>query len=333
MSEPTAVRWKRRATTIPVMLAATAVAVVGLPVLAPAAVVVDLVRGRPALPTLRLYGFALQYLLNDSLEILLAPFLWAAAGFGTRLGSSASRARHQRLQDWSADALARRAEQLLGLGIELSAQARARLQPGPVIVLSRHVSVLDASIPGLLYQRLGYSARGVVMAELLADPGFDLIYHRTGSVFIPRDDGPAAVDAVRSMAAGADGRTALIIFPEGRLFTPRVLERALKRLADTDPERAERFSDVTSVLPPRAGGFAALLAAVPDADVVLVDHRGLDHIGPLRNLRRLVPFDRPITVSVERYARADLPADRDGQARWLDDRWLELERRLDGAGH
>ncbi|MEP6665583.1 MAG: hypothetical protein ABJA81_03950, partial [Nocardioidaceae bacterium] len=27
-----------------------------------------------------------------------------------------------------------------------------------------------------LYHRLGYRTRGVIMAELLADPGFDLIY-------------------------------------------------------------------------------------------------------------------------------------------------------------
>jgi Acyltransferase len=200
------------------MLAATASLTVMSPVILVAAAIADLARHRRRFPTVRLALFAMQYAVNDSAEILLAPMLWLVAGCGTRLNRPASIGRHQRLQAWSIEVLARRAERLLGVRLELDATAINALTPGPVLVLCRHVNIIDASIPTLLYQRLGYHTRGVIMAELLADPGFDLIYRRTGSVFIPRDNGPEAVALLQHLREGIDESTAVVIFPEGRLF-------------------------------------------------------------------------------------------------------------------
>lgn len=312
--------------TVPVMLAATSVAVVGLPILATVAIVADLARGRRKLPTLRVYGFLLQYLVNDSLEIVLAPVYWVAAGFGTRLDSAASMARHQRLQTWSISTLVRRAQQLLGLRIELAERDRQALTPGPVIVISRHASLFDASLPGHLYQEVGFGVRGVIMAELLADPGFDLIYGRLGSVFIPRDDGPRARAEIAAMTERAPTDTAFIIFPEGRLFDPGARDRALARLADGDTERAKRLASLSAVLPPRPGGFQGLLAALPDADVVVLDHTGLDRFRTVADLIDAVPATEPIRVTAARHRRADIPDDPIGQVAWLDEVWLRLDQ-------
>lgn len=326
------------------MLVATAIGFVALPVLAPALVVGDLVRGRPRLPRLRVYLFALQYGFNDSVEIVLAPIYWARAGFGTGLGSPASLERHRRLQWWSLDLLARRAERLLGLAVDLDDESRAALGPGPVVVVSRHVSLFDASLPALVYGRLGFATRGVVMAELLADPGFDLIYGRLGSVFIPRDDGPAARAAVEAMAASIarddDGRagetTAVGIYPEGRLFRPDVRDRLLARLGASDPGRAERLAGLSNLLPPRPGGLRILLEALPAADLVVLDHDGLDDLGRLADLADVAPLDRSIRVTARRIPRAEIPGvdpAEDGSAdaftAWLDRLWLDLDRSLD----
>jgi hypothetical protein len=192
-------RWKRRSRTVPLMLAATAGSVLASPVILVVAAAVDLARFRFRLPTVRVALFLLQYAVNDSVEIVLAPLYWVRAGFGTRLDRPASIKRHQRLQAWSIGLLARRAERLLGIRIEIDEASVAALGPCPAVVLCRHVSIVDASLPALLYQRLGWRTRGVIMAELLADPGFDLIYGRTGSVFIPRDNGPEA----RELCAGS----------------------------------------------------------------------------------------------------------------------------------
>jgi 1-acyl-sn-glycerol-3-phosphate acyltransferase len=323
-AEPFASRWKRRARTIPLMLAATVVGVLTSPAILAAAVVVDLAKRRFRLPTVRVALFLLQYGVNDSVEILLAPAYWMAAAFGTRLDQPASVARHERLQRWSVDVLAHRAEQLLGLRLDVDPDSTALLTPGPVIVLCRHVNIVDASLPTLLYQRLGYRTRGVIMAELLADPGFDLIYTRTGSVFIPRDNGPEAIAMIRKLGQTIDSTTAVVIFPEGRLFRPDRLDRAVTRLALENPGRAARLASLRHVLPPRPGGVLALLDTIP-ADVIVVAHTGLDQYASFTDLAKAVPLRKPVRVTAWRVARDQIP---DGDAEriaWLDEQWLLVD--------
>ena len=326
-AEPFASRWKRRARTIPLMLAATVVGVLVSPVIVAAAAIVDVAKGRLRLPTVRVFLFLLQYGINDSIEILLAPIYWMLAGFGTRLDQPRSIARHDRLQHWSIDVLARRAERLLGLRLNIDKVSLAALTPGPVIVLCRHVNIVDASLPTLLYQRLGYRSRGVIMAELLADPGFDLIYARTGSVFIPRDNGPEAIAEVRTLGQRLDSTTAVVIFPEGRLFRPDRLERAKARLALENPERAARLESLSHVLPPRPGGVLALLDSIP-ADVVVIAHTGLDAFASFTELAKAVPLRAPIQITAWRVPVAQIPTGAANRIAWLDEQWVLVNNRV-----
>jgi 1-acyl-sn-glycerol-3-phosphate acyltransferase len=325
-AEPSAVRWRRRARTIPAMLAITAVAVAGAPFLVPAAVAFDLVQGRPRFPSVRVLLFGIQYAINDSVEILLAPILWLMAGFGTTLDRPTSVRRHERLQAWSIGVMGRRAERLLGLRLDVEPDANDALTPGPVIVVCRHVNIVDASLPAMLYQRLGYRTRGVIMAELLADPGFDLIYRRTGSVFIPRDNGPQARELIHHLQDGVDETTAVVIFPEGRLFRPELLTRFMSKLTDTHPERARRLSGLRHVLPPRPGGVLALLDAIPHADLVVIAHAGLDQFASFSDLAKAVPLKDPIHVSAWRIRAADIPSDPGDRVAWLDQQWVHVDR-------
>ncbi len=318
--------------TIPTMLVATVVAVLALPILLPLSVVVDAVRLRFRLPTARTYLFLLQYVINDSIEIIIAPIYWLLAGFGSGLHRPASIARHQRIQYWSLGTLTRRAERLLGLRVVIDPQQAELLEPGPVVVISRHASLFDASLPALLYRSSRLGVRGVIMAELLADPGFDLIYGRLGSVFIPRDNGAEALAEIKRMADAATDDTAFVIFPEGRLFRPETKERMLKSVNRSDPERAEKLSGLTHVLPPRTGGLHALLASLPTADVVLVDHGGLDRYQTMADLVAGVPATEPVTLSVRRIPRTEIPDDEAKQVTWLDDLWMEIDAKL-AAGH
>jgi 1-acyl-sn-glycerol-3-phosphate acyltransferase len=334
--EPSALRWKRRARTVPAMLAITAAGILLCPILALVAATADVARRRYRLPTVRLLIFFLQYAINDSAEILLAPIYWLLAGFGRTLSHPRSVRRHERLQAWSLEVLARRAERYLGLRLEIGPESSAVLRPGPVIVMCRHVNLVDASLPTLLYQRLGYRTRGVIMAELLADPGFDLIYGRTGSVFIPRDNGSHSREMLGRVGDGLDETSAVVIFPEGRLFRPDRLERALARLSAGNPDRAARLAGLRHVLPPRPGGVLALLEFVPGADVVVIAHTGLDRFATFRELACVVPLREPIRVVAWRVPAADIPKDDPGRTAWLDeqwirvDAWIESERRWDG---
>ena len=317
--------WRRRARTVPTMLAVTALLVPLAPVWLPLAVVVDLLRGRWRLPLLRVLLFGLQYAVNDTVEILLAPVLWMWAGFGRTLGSERSVRRHQVLQEWSIAVLGRRARRLLGLRVELDDVSWRALGPAPVIVLCRHVNVVDASLPSLLYGRIGIATRGVIMAEMLADPGFDLIYSRAGSVFIPRADGANALALVEEMARHAERPDAVVIFPEGRLFNPEARDRAVERIAAADTERAERVRPLRHVLPPRPGGVLALLAGLPDRDVVVIAHTGLEPYPTFRSLARAVPLTTPVQVEAWRVPRADIPDDVAAQTEWLDAQWARVD--------
>ena len=307
------------------MLASTTTALVLAPLIAAGATFVDLTRRQCRLPTVRTFLFLLQYGVNDSVEILLSPILWVVAGGGKRLRTTASIARHQRLQRWSVRVLLRRANRLLGLRVAIDDSSQAALLPAPAIVLCRHVSLVDASLPSILYLDSGVDLHGVIMAELLTDPGFDLLYGRLGSVFIPRDNGPDALTAIAALGQRVDTSSVAVIFPEGRLFRPDVAQRALASIARSDPHRANRLSSLRHVLPPRPGGFVALLATCPGVDVVVVSHSGLERYGSFRDLARQVPLGLAVTVEATRYRRSEIPTDDAGAARWLDDVWLALD--------
>ena len=324
-AEPFASRWKRRVRTIPTMLAITVCGIFASPLILAAAAAADIARGRFRMPTVRVALFLLQYAINDSVEIMLAPVYWVLAGFGTRLEQPASLRRHELLQQWSLDVMARRADRLLGLRIDIDAESIQAMCPGPVIVLCRHVNLVDASLPTVLYQRLGYRTRSAIMAELLADPGFDLIYGRTGSVFIPRDGGPEARAMLRRLSDGLDSRTAVVIFPEGRLFRPDRLERTMGRLAVQSPERALRLAPLRHVLPPRPGGALAVLDAIAGADVVVIAHTGLDQFGSFAALCKAVPLSDPIRVIAWRVPAAEIPNGDHERTRWLDEQWLRID--------
>ena len=322
-------QWRRRRRTIPIMLGATGVAIAFAPFIVLFAAISDVTQGRRRFPAVRTFLFVLQYGVNDSIEILLAPVLWAVAGVGTRLHGETSIARHQRLQRWSLRVLIRRAERLLGLRIAVDAASAFALLPAPAIVVCRHVSLFDASLPSALYLSSGVDVRSVIMAELLADPGFDLLYGRLGSVFIPRDNGPDARAQVAHFGRGIGGSSVAVIFPEGRLFRSDIAKRSLLSIAKTDAARAERLQNLRHVLPPRPGGFAALLEACPTLDVVVISHTGLEKYGAFRDLVRDVPLTSPITVRASRYPRREIPADAVGAARWLDNTWLEMDEWID----
>ena len=311
------------------MLGATSLGIVALPIALPALVVADLARGRVRFPSARVYLFVLQYGINDSIEILLAPWYWILAGFGTRLDRRTSIRRHERVQRWSIATLARRAEQLLGVKIEIDAASLDALKPAPAIVLCRHVNLFDASLPALLYHQCGLPVRGVIMAELLADPGFDLFYRRTGSIFIPRDNGPEARGAIGAMSDTFDNQTVAVIFPEGRLFRPELLERFKAKIAQADSVRDRSVSTLRHVLPPRSSGFSTLLDALPDGDVVVIAHSGFDPYPTFTSLARAVPLRSPIRVRVTRFARETIPDDDAGRVQWLDRVWNDLDDWLD----
>lgn len=224
--------------------------------------------------------------------------------------------------------LARRAEQLLGIVVNIDLASDEQLGNGPSIVISRHVHLSDVSLPALLYQRRGCVSRGVTMAELFADPGFDILYQRTGSIFIGRDGSPDTAERVKPVAQGLDEHTVAVIFPEGRFFRPAVLDRSLARLPRTHPARGERIEGLSHLLPPRPAGLLALIEAAPEAEPVAMNHFGLDAAPSIRTLGSAAPLDLTITVIASRYARSQNSSGDEEFITWLDVIWCEMDAAL-----
>lgn len=321
---------RRRSLSIPSSVGVLVAAVLAAPVILPVGFTVDVLRRRHRLPTLRLWAFAVQFLLLDLFAVASAAVLWVAFGFGRRLDGERSLAVHARVQWWWASKVLAAARRTLGL--RFAYDNPDALAPGPLLVMGRHCSYGDALLPAVLFgheHRL--QLRYVLTLGLAWLPSLDLFGHRLRNHFVNRTSGAAGeLLAVGRVARGMSHGDAAVIFPEGQFFTPERRERALARLAADDPALAERAARLRHVLPPRPGGVLALLGGAPaDTDVVLLGHVGFEGFSTVADLWRNVPLREPVTVRTWRFAAAEVPRGRRRRVDWLFDRWEQLDGWVD----
>lgn len=311
---------QRRAVSIPSVLLAAVALVVLLPLWLPLAALADIVRLRWRLPTVRLLGFAVCWTWLEAVGVTVALLLWLT---GQRRNERA----HFGLQRWWAARLMGALR--LTTGIRVDAADADSLVPGPAIMLCRHASLADSLLSAwVVTSKARMNPRYVLKKELLADPCLDVVGNRLPNYFLDREahDSAPELDALRALSAGLTDDQVAIIFPEGTRSSPKKRERAMEKIRERDPVRADRLAGLQHLLPPRPAGSQALLDGRTDVDVIIAWHVGFDGLdtfgGILRHLAR-----RPPTVQfhARRVARADVP---DGAAftQWLDDQWLQSDR-------
>lgn len=311
---------QRRAVSIPsVLLAATALLVL-LPVWLPLAALADLVRGRLRLPTVRLLAFAVCWSWLEAVGVTIAAGLWLV---GQRRNARA----HFALQRWWAAQLMSALQ--LTTGIRVDAADATSLSPGPAIMLCRHASLADSLLSAwVVTSKARMNPRYVLKKELLADPCLDVVGNRLPNYFLDRQapDSATELSALRILAAGlTDGQVA-VIFPEGTRSSPPKRARALQKIRERDPARADRLAEMQHLLPPRPAGALALLGGCPQADVIVAWHVGFDGLDTFGGiLRHLARTPTPVQFHARRIARADVPGG-DAFTRWLDDQWLQSDR-------
>lgn len=308
----------RRIVSVSLVVLATVV----LTVLAPLALVVcavhDLVT-RARWKWCRLYLFLLGFLWWEMFAVVSTPILWVASGFGWRLSAPVFQRAHAWIQVEWMKSITWLMEHLLGFRFEFHGFDEVR--PGPVIVLARHSSIADVLLPALPLIEAGLGLRFVLKRELLAVPSLDIFGHRLPNHFVDRSgaDTEGELARLQQLAAEMGPDEGLVIFPEGTRFSAEKRERAINRVERTDPVLAARMRRLRHVMPPRAGGTAALLAGAPDAGLVLFLHHGMEGLREVRDVVALVPLDRPITITARRIPRSEV--DEENLGDWLLDLW------------
>lgn len=318
---------QRRAVSIPALLLAALALVVLLPLWLPLAALSDGVRLRWRLPTVRLLAFAVCWAWLETIGVTVALLLWLS-------GQRRNQRAHFGLQRWWAARLMGALQ--LTTGIRIEAADASSLPPGPAIMLCRHASLADSLLSAwVVTSTARMNPRYVLKKELLADPCLDIVGNRLPNYFLDRQapDSTIELSKLRSLAAGLTDGEVAIIFPEGTRSSPKKRERALEKIRERDPARADRLAGMLHLLPPRPAGTQALLGGRPDADVIIAWHVGFDGLDTFGGvLRHLARRPRAVQFHARRIARADVP---DGASftRWLDDQWLQSDRAVHDLLH
>lgn len=315
----------RRLVTIPGLFLALAATIVLSPLLVLVAGAFDMLRADRGWPSVRMVGFLLAYLGYETLGVLGAGWIWISQPLSRRNWAE----RNHRLQLWWVRSLVRAGGPILGLRLEV--EIVGPLRPGPLIVAGRHVSIIDALLPAAV---LGLDAdlrlRYVLTRGLRLDPCLDIVGHRLPNHFIDRQGSNSATEvaALERLAGDLGEEDAVVIFPEGGLFTAGRRQRTLDHLDRTGSDRLETARGLRNLLLPRRAGISALMRASPSADLMVVGHLGFEPLGSVKALWRALPLTDPVRLRLERFDRGDLPLDERGWVRWLDVRWTAMDEWL-----
>ncbi len=324
-------RWARRVLLWPAVVLGVPLLVALAPALFAAAAGIDLLTGPRRLRAIRLTAMALNYIVLEWVGLVAGAVLWVITAGGLLHRRRWSQRLHHLVQMWWARAVMAAAGRWLGARWRIDGGEST--DRGPMIVAARHTSFFDAVVPSLVIgEHPDIHLRHVLKAELVWDPCLDLYGHRLPNHFVARASFQRAGELAAIGAMGADlGADAAIIFPEGTFRTQARADTVMRRLAQREPDRADRLT-LRHLLPPQLGGLCALMAAAPEADLVFIAHRGFEPFGSFRSILANVPFQEPIEIKVWRVPAADVPADGTGRHALLDHWWQQMDDWIEEAG-
>ena len=311
--------WVRRPITGLGVFSLAILLTVTLPFWALITMMVDAVRGRWRFPIPRLIAFATCWAWLETIGLVLALFL-----FFTKRGRSVSA--HYALQTWWCRSLI----QALGftVGLQITVEGAEQVGEGPFIALGRHASLADSIMCSwVIASHVGLRPRFVLKKELKMDPCLDILGHRLPNYFVDRESSDIAgeLQGIEQMAAGLGVKDCAVIFPEGSRASAKKRVRALEKLRERSPQRAEFLSSLKFLIPPKPAGANALLSAVPEANVLTMWHSGFDGLDTFSGiLSHLGRAKAKVHVHVEEIPRAQIPSG-DAFVSWLDAKWVEMD--------
>ncbi len=311
--------WLRR----PLMGTAVAVLAVvlllGLPIWLPVLALVDLVRRKWRFPLVRFAAFGMLWAWLETLGLIAAAVLFL-------LGQARNRNVNYKLQAWWTRNVVRALRVTVGVQIEV--EGFAELGAGPFVALCRHASLADSVMSAwVLADHAGLKPRYVLKKELKLDPCLDVVGHRLPNYFIDRTSANIAseLQGIEQMAAGLASNEVAVIFPEGSRANSKKRVRALAKLENRSPERAARLQGLQHLLPPKPAGAAALLSAVPSANVITMWHSGFDGLDTFKGIvHHLARRAIRVHVKITEHHRSTV-ASGEAFVEWLDTQWLAMD--------
>ena len=282
--------------------------------------ITDLIGGRRALPTFRLWLFAIVFMMHEWVVAPYAGWLWLKGG----LGRSMDIPRHRQIQEAWVGSLLRWALRLLD--VTVSWPDAKPLPDSKIVVLSRHASMIDAVIPAHHFgHRLHRPIHYVMKRELRWLPSIDIYGHRLANHFVDRRGNTEhEVASIIEMIESAEPNACIVIFPEGTYATPTNRDRVLASLDKRGDNGLLEFARrLNYLLPPKPAGALALLQRTKD--VVIFGHVGLEGVAELNGLRQHLPAKRPILTEAWHFRIEDLPDEDDARVAWLRGQWLDLD--------
>ena len=320
----------RRLLSISGLILGAVVLTVLLPAWLPLVIIIDASRLKWRFPLARLLLFGVCWAWLETVGVICSALLWT-------VGQSKNVPRHYALQRWWADRLLRALKATCGFSVEV--ENIDSLKPGPVILLARHASLADSLVSAYVVTTLAQmNPRFVLKRELLADPCLDVVGQRLPNHFLDRQatDSTPELEALQKLVTDVDASTVGIIFPEGTRANNKKRTRALEKIATSDPDRADRLSDMRHLLPPRPAGAAAMLRGCTSADVVVAWHVGFEGLDTFGGILKAISSDMPpIRFHLRRVSRDEIPdasiSNAEGFTRWLDDEWMRMDREVNDA--
>lgn len=316
----------RRAISVPMTFLITAIYLVVLPFALAYGLLADGLRRRPQL-IVRFHVMMFSILALHCLGLVALFGIWIGSGRFLGLGRDRFWNWSFNLECWWGDLIIRIGERIYDF--EIVVLGDECLESGPVLVFSRHTSIIDTMLPLRLIETWhGMVARIVKKQELLWDPCVDSISQRVPRTFVRRgsSDHTTQLDNVRKLTGGMGSRDALWMYPEGTRFTAKKRERVLASIAERHPEKLEQAKQFEYTLPPRPGGTLALLDQCEGMDVVFCAHTGMELANRLEDFLHGSLYKRKARVELWRVPASEIPKGDEARLEWMHQQWLKVDR-------